>query len=236
MGETPCKQTRRREPKLSNVIQFKAWPKTPRLFRDITITEKIDGTNACIIIQPDERTDYEIGDPSENPNAFPANHVIDPATGLGYRVAAQSRNRVITPGKTTDNYGFAGWVEANAVDLLAALGEGYHYGEWWGGGIARGYGLNSKYFSLFNTHRYQHLAAGARVYASLDNVQPVPVLYQGPNTEKAITDALHYLKWDGSKAAPGFAKPEGVIVYHSASSQVYKVLLENDEMPKGLVA
>ena len=29
-------------------IEFKEWPKTPRLLRNITITEKIDGTNAAI--------------------------------------------------------------------------------------------------------------------------------------------------------------------------------------------
>lgn len=34
-------------------IEFIAWPKTTRLFRDIVITEKIDGTNAAIIITDD---------------------------------------------------------------------------------------------------------------------------------------------------------------------------------------
>lgn len=32
------------------MIEFKAWPKIPRLFRDVIITEKIDGTNAAIHI------------------------------------------------------------------------------------------------------------------------------------------------------------------------------------------
>ncbi|MGY5131288.1 RNA ligase family protein [Streptomyces nigrescens] len=30
------------------MYEFTAWPKTPRLFRDIVVTEKIDGTNAAI--------------------------------------------------------------------------------------------------------------------------------------------------------------------------------------------
>lgn len=40
----------------------------------------------------------------------------------------------------------------------------------------------------------------------------------------------------GSFAAPGFMRPEGIIVYHSASGHVFKVLLEDDDRPKGLVA
>jgi len=182
------------------VIEFKAWGKTPRLFRDITITEKIDGTNAAVIVTEDGE------------------------------VGAQSRNRLITPGKTTDNYGFAGWVAEHEENLRGALGPGHHYGEWWGKGIARGYGVEDKQFSLFNTHRY------AGIYAQTDGlIDHVPVLYQGPYSEDAIRDTLDDLRTLGSKAVWGYDNPEGVIVFHSASSQVYKVLLENDELPKGLV-
>lgn len=79
---------------------FRAWPKTPRLFRDMVITEKIDGTNAAVIV----------------------------ADGKLY---AQSRKRIITP--DDDNFGFASWVAEHPE--LVELGEGYHYGEWWGKGI-----------------------------------------------------------------------------------------------------
>ena len=50
----------------------------------------------------------------------------------------------------------------------------------------------------------------------------------------AINRALNALLEAGSAAAPGFMRPEGIIVFHSASQQVYKVLAENDDMPKGL--
>jgi hypothetical protein len=49
-----------------------------------------------------------------------------------------------------------------------------------------------------------------------------------------VDDALLSLKVLGSKAVPGFMKPEGIIVYHTASKQNFKVLLENDDQPKGL--
>lgn len=199
------------------MIEFKAWGKTPRLNRDITVTEKIDGTNAAIIVA-------RVADSIEGEDVF-CN-----AEGT-FRIGAQSRNRLITPGKTTDNYGFAGWVRDNAFDLLSELGEGHHYGEWWGKGIAIGYGVEDKRFSLFNTHRYAGIYG--RTNGLLDHV---PVLYQGPFSQAAISTQVERLRELGSVAAPGFDKPEGVIVYHSASRQVYKVLLENDEIPKGLVA
>ncbi len=35
------------------MTEFKAWPKIARLNRDMVITEKIDGTNACVIVTDD---------------------------------------------------------------------------------------------------------------------------------------------------------------------------------------
>jgi len=66
------------------------------------------------------------------------------------QVYCQSRTKFITP---QDDYkGFANWVEKNKSALIEQLGYGIHYGEWWGAGLGRGYGLNEKRFSLFNTH------------------------------------------------------------------------------------
>ena len=58
-------------------VEFKAWPKTPRK-RDgiITISEKIDGTNACVIVR-----DGEV-------------------------VGMQSRNRLIAPGDDNYGFAF----------------------------------------------------------------------------------------------------------------------------------
>ncbi len=49
----------------------------------------------------------------------------------------------------------------------------------------------------------------------------------------AVENALDELKANGSVAAPGFMQPEGVVVFHSASSSLYKVTVEDDEKPKG---
>lgn len=200
---------------MSDEIEFQAWPKTPRLFRDIVITEKIDGTNAAIHIRPAPRPW------SGTPWTFEHD-------GDLYAVVAQSRKRLIDP--TLDNYGFAAWVRENAQDLIATLGCGTHYGEWWGQGIQRNYGLTEKRFSLFNTSKW----ADADLRA-VPQLNVVPVLYGGAFRTHEIDFALQDLRRNGSVAAPGFPNPEGVVVFHTAANSCFKVTLKNDEQPKGQV-
>jgi len=134
-----------------------------------------------------------------------------------------SRNRWITP--NDDNYGFARWAMENKNDLLS-LGPGMHRGEWWGQGIQRGYGLKEKRFSLFNTHLF-----------SEENSRPacchvVPVLATGLFDTKNIELTLSMLEYGGSCAAPGFMKPEGIVIYHTAGGYYFKKTVEKDEKPK----
>lgn len=197
------------------MIEFKEWPKTPRLLRNITITEKIDGTNAAIGIVPIEDHD--------DPSIFA--HIATEDGNFG--VYAQSRTRLIKPGKSTDNYGFAGWVDRNAAELVSLLGEGLHYGEWWGNGIQCNYGMPEKWFSLFNTERYH----GFEERTAL-NITAVPVLYQGPNDTGSVGKALESLRVNGSVAAPGFMNPEGICVYQAASRTISKVTLDANDAGK----
>jgi hypothetical protein len=216
---------------------FVGWPKIGRLNRDIIITEKIDGTNAAIGIT------------------------------LDGQVYAQSRTRIITP--QDDNAGFARWVEKHADLLREHLGQGLHFGEWWGVSIGRGYDLSERRFSLFNTKRWESdplgkaalealRAAGVAVYST-------PVLYEGPWTgilgykgpdgewltqpqdwaefdvpgmpnprpRFAPNFIIEHLKRVGSQAAPGYMKPEGIVVYHRAGDVMFKVTIEKDEAHKG---
>jgi len=136
-----------------------------------------------------------------------------------------SRTRWITP--ADDNYGFAKWAEQNKAELMK-LGPGSHFGEWWGQGIQRRYGLTEKRFSLFNTARW-----------SDDAIRPacchvVPLLYTGVFDTLAVGGCLHRLRIDGSVAAPGFMQPEGVVVYHVATRTLFKQTLEKDEEFKGM--
>lgn len=142
-------------------------------------------------------------------------------------IFAGSRNRWIT--SASDNFGFARWVEGNRDELLK-LGPGRHFGEWWGQGIQRGYGLDHKRFSLFNTHRW----AGAEDRPECCYV--VPVLRELPSPEPwAIEHIMDSLGLIGSYAAPGFMNPEGIVLFHTHSRQLFKVTLENDGIPKSLL-
>lgn len=202
--------------------EFQAFPKLARLNRDIVITEKIDGTNAAVIIERGGITDSQDG--------WTAGVINDDDDF--YKVAAQSRKKIITPGKSTDNAGFAGWVHANAEGLVRVLGEGIHFGEWWGLGIQRNYGLKEKRFSLFNTLRWTLPIPSVEIVPGLS---VVPVLYEGPFDEAAIKACLGALEIAGSMAAPGFADPEGIVIFHTAARTSFKVTIKNDESPKGLV-
>lgn len=175
-------------------ITYIPFPKIPRLFRECVITEKLDGTNAQIVIDPEGN------------------------------IRAGSRTRWINPGD--DNFGFASWVHENQ-DNLRGLGEGHHFGEWWGFGIQRNYDLTEKRFSLFNTNRWSN----SQERPTCCGV--VPILYEGVFDTNIVKDTLENLKQTGSIASPGYMKPEGVIVYMKSSNHLYKVLIENDEKPKG---
>ncbi len=137
-------------------------------------------------------------------------------------VRAGSRTRWITP--LADNYGFAKWVEANRECLLQ-LGPGRHFGEWWGQGIQRGYGLTEKRFSLFNAERWQS--------SRPECCYCVPVLYRGPFSTEIVEASLKGLELHGSQAAPGFTNPEGIVVWHEASRSMFKQTINKDEEPKG---
>lgn len=145
------------------------------------------------------------------------------AIGEDGSIRAGSRARWVTP--QDDNYGFARWVEQNANDLLE-LGPGRHFGEWWGAGIQRRYGLTEKRFSLFNVGRW-----GEARPACCD---VVPVLYRGPFDTAKIDDCLDALRENGSAAAPGFMDPEGIVVFHIAGNVGFKKTIHKDELPKAL--
>ncbi len=136
-----------------------------------------------------------------------------------------SRTRWITP--EDDNFGFAKWANDNKEELLK-LGPGQHFGEWYGGKIQRGYGLKEKRFALFNVGRWNK-----------DNIPAccslVPILYQGLYHQDAIELCLVKLQQEGSLAVPGFQNPEGIVIFHTASRQLYKVTLKDDQVPKSLV-
>ncbi len=174
---------------MSDFIEFQ---KIARLSRECTITEKIDGTNASIVITEDGQF----------------------LTG--------SRTRWITP--DDDNYGFSRWAHENKDELLK-LGVGQHFGEWWGAGIQRRYGLQEKRFSLFNTFRWKDERPAC--------CHVVPVLYVGVFDTAIVDTEIERLRTLGSAASPSFMNAEGVVIYHHAARQYFKKTLHKDSEWKG---
>lgn len=172
-------------------MEFKEFPKMPRLSQETAlVTEKIDGTNAQIFIQEECR-----------PFVFAR---FDGSTySLPFLVG--SRSRWITPEQ--DNYGFARWAYDHA-DQLVKLGAGRHYGEWWGSNIKRGYNQDRRRFSLFNALRW----------TTKETPPPccdvVPILHCGTLDTLDVDKIMADLAAGGSKAAPGFMQPEGIVIYY----------------------
>lgn len=199
---------------MNEIPQFEGFPKIRHLFREVIVTEKIDGTNAQV-------------------------HVLEDG-----RVLAASRKRYLLPGQS-DNHGFRAWVEAHA-DELRQLGPGRHFGEWWGQGIQRGYGLIVKRFSLFNVSRWKGFINNASQEPYFDGHEKrqstpmccdtVPILYAGLLSVQSsinIVKTIEGLREHGSAAAPGFMRPEGIVVFHAPTNYTFKITLENDDKPKG---
>lgn len=198
-------------------VEFVPFPKIARLNRPIVITEKIDGSNAAISIPEDDGPLW-----------------------------TQSRKRVIYPGKGTDLQGFAGWVQANEPELRGALGPGLHFGEWYGRGIQRGYGIepeqgaDGKFFALFNTGRWReedepYPIGPAVATSTVPGLTVTPVLAVLPTfSTGAIAGVLNLLREFGSRVAggEGFDHPEGVVVFHKQGNVMFKVTLEDDERGK----
>lgn len=174
-------------------IEFESFASIERIQQNITITEKIHGTNAQVYID-------------------------------GLTVLAGSRTRWITVGD--DNYGFAAWVLKNAPELISALGNGRHYGEWYGSGINAGYGMKERRFALFNPVRWVPLRDAGALPAGVD---VVPVLYSGPWTDTIVTETMDCLRVEGSRLVPGYSKPEGVVIWFDRSRVMMKRTFESED-------
>lgn len=183
-------------------FEFIEWPKTPHLYREMVLSEKIDGQNGGLHF--DREGNW----------------------------AVQSRSRFID--EQTDINGFYQWVESNHRTLFEDLGEGIHFGEWWGYKIRRGYDCKpgERYFSLFNTRRWSGLTF------KTPNLAVVPILFEGTIKEQTIGGIFQFwtiaLKQEGSFAKPGYTKPEGLVIYHKEADQMFKIFLEKDDKPKSL--
>jgi hypothetical protein len=200
----------------TDALKFVQFPKIPRLKKEVVITEKVDGTSAQIaIIELGNEVAYNMA--AADPyvlRVYPSERTGDNPWAL----KAGSRNRWLKIG--ADNFNFAGWVLEHS-DELKSLGLGRHYGEWYGKGIQRDYGLWDKKFALFNVARWNDENPNRPACC-----QVVPILARGENVDTDVV--MEKLFREGSVLAPGYGRPEGIVVFHSASRQLYKRTFDQD--------
>lgn len=194
-------------------MKFEPFSKIPRLSREMVVTEKLDGTSGQIFIEHSVVSGVE-GSVAEVRE---------------FAVFAGSRNRYLQTGKG-DNFGFAGWVQSHAEELVADLGPGRHFGEWWGCGIQRGYNLTERRFSLFNVKRWHFVNELPSEHKKCFSA--VPILYRGPFCTAEVERWVTYLAEKGSVAAPGFMDPEGLVIFHTAANAIFKKTIKDDNRAK----
>ena len=138
-------------------------------------------------------------------------------------IFAGSCNRWVTP--ENDNAGFAKWVRDHHDELLG-LGKGRHFGEWWGSGIQRGYGLKNgeRHFSLFNVSRWAEKRPAC--------CDVVPVIWRGMFDDLDVEKIMAELKEKGSYAVDGFMRPEGIVIYHTGANTFFKKTFKGDDCGK----
>lgn len=203
------------EPKEDTMGQFRKWGATPRWHKGLTITEKIDGTNACVVIydgQVKAQSRNRMITPDDD-NAGFAKWVYENAgaltdtLGYGYHYGEW-----FGPGIQKNPLG----VESKRFALFGAT----KYTE------GNGYELN-KVDGLETVPLLFHGQADAWTIPHL--LEKLNIY--GSKVEGAKTETVEVFPGpDG--VYPVAAKAEGVIVYHKETQQKYKILLEGDAFHK----
>lgn len=132
-----------------------------------------------------------------------------------------SRNQWLNPDKP-DNYDFGAWVRQHASELKD-LGPGWHYGEWWGIGVARRYNISERRWSLFNVSKWgKDRPECCHVVPTLGRFET------GISFVDDLENCADQLLEGGSVAAPGYMYPEGIVIFHEAAQQYFKFTFDGD--------
>jgi len=187
--------------------EFLAFPKMARLSREVIISEKIDGTNACVYITDEGK--LLIGSRTR--------WITPQDDNAGFaRWVTEHRDELITlgPGRHFGEWwGLGIQRKYNMKEKRWSL---FNVSRWCAHGTEP---------ALVGSKLQEVLPACCHL---------APVLYRGPFTTEACDDTLAKLKENGSAAAPGFMNPEGIVCYHIAANMCFKKTIEGDGLPKSL--
>lgn len=192
--------------------EFVAFPKMARFSREAIVTEKIDGTNGCILIPED-----------------------------GGKMLVGSRSRWITPDNDNFGFARWCYENEEELRQLGAgrhFGEWWGAGiqRRYNQPVKRFSLFNALRWAQPGAQPATIPTADPRI-VKVQDVAPaccgvVPILARGSFDSALVEMALDSLREDGSWAAPGFMDPEGVVVYHVAGQVGFKKTLKDDGVPK----
>lgn len=182
--------------------EFVKWPSTPRWHKGLTITEKIDGTNACVVVDMAKR-----------------------------EVKAQSRKRMITPDDDNAGFARWVYDNAGALMDVLGHGYHYGewFGP---GIQKNPLGVEQKRFALFHALKYTpENGYDLEQVDNLETV-PVLFHGQADiyTISRTVWDLK--TNGSQVTGAKGETNPEGIIVFHKETQQKYKILLEDDAFHK----
>lgn len=190
-------------------ITFEPFPKIGRLSRECIITEKIDGTNAQIIITDEGR------------------------------IAAGSRTRLITPEDDNYGFArWVQEHREELLQLGPGRHFGEWWGQKiqraYGLTEKRFSLFNTTRWYDPRLGTSVSLALVANRFPVPACCHVVPELFRGLFSDRIVDNMIAKLRLYGSEAAPGFMRPEGVVAFHTATGVLFKKTLEKDEAPTGV--
>ena len=198
---------------MTNELEFQEFPKMARLSREIIVTEKIDGTNAQLLITEDNE------------------------------ILVGSRNRWITPSDDNFGFAKWVEENKQELLKLGKgrhFGEWWGNGIQRGYNLIKGDRrlslFNTSRWALFGTEPKMIPMADPRIVKYQDLLPScvglVPILYKGIFDTGIVDGVLEDLKINGSLASPSFFNPEGIVMFHIAGNVGFKKTIKNDNLPK----
>jgi len=208
--------------------EFVEFPKMPRLSREMSLTEKIDGTNASIVIT--DEGEFLVGSRTR--------WITPEQDNYGFaRWAYEHKEELLQLG-VGRHYGewWGSGVQRNYGQKQKHFSL-FNVGRW----------VDTQPHSYYDWTNLENpvfvVNNGNGVVSPLKDKQEyapaccrvVPILYEGMFDTVQIQRVINALKNLGSVAAPGFMDAEGAIIYHIAGNLAFKKTIKNDETPKSLV-
>ncbi len=190
---------------------FEAWPKTKhvdKVLGSVIVTEKIDGTNACLVFEED---------------------------GTMY---AQSRNRIITPATDNQGFARWAYYHQDELFNILGPGRhfGEWWGRGIGRKYNMEHNVfsvfnNGRFYKTDPGTTMDSMSTRAATSSIFDQVSAVPLIYTGEYNSPDMNMAIAELANGSSKAAAAynvdFKDPEGVCYYFREFDKVAKLVFAN---------